>query len=314
MIKSTDGSHQSGKNSSDIFGFNASSKNIQYFPKGLELIFGNLKGIYIYEGRLKEIHQSDLKPFPKLVNLKLLKNDIEILDDGLFKFNPDLQFIDLEENKIFHMGIDVFENLDKLFRLWLAGNICISRTVGSKSESRTLVGETKTKCQNSEYLIIENGLKQLENTTVCTHSMTPSIYQQKVQDLEKKFTRSKVSRSLFLKERIEELSNSKYTQLHHINAKVCIVEKSLNDSKTEILEVVGRIENDVKKSQEISKQSQRDQEGKFSNLSKSINDLSITTSTKSDKLENGFKWLVLQISKISQKLIVLEKAQKEVTP
>lgn len=40
--------------------------------------------IDINYGPLKEIHQSDLKPFPELRCIELYHNEIEILEEGLF--------------------------------------------------------------------------------------------------------------------------------------------------------------------------------------------------------------------------------------
>lgn len=70
-IASVAGRHESGKGNDDVIGFFAYAKNIQIFPRGLEMKFKNLKAITIGYGRVNEIHQYDLQPFPKLVYLGL---------------------------------------------------------------------------------------------------------------------------------------------------------------------------------------------------------------------------------------------------
>ncbi|KAL7011054.1 hypothetical protein ACKWTF_014070 [Chironomus riparius] len=147
-ITSINGS-QNGKNYSNVIGFVASSINVKYFPRGLSTFFNNLIAIYIYEGRLKELNQQDLKLFPKLLNLKLWQNDIKILDNDLFEYNLDLQFIDFENNKIFHIGTNVFDKLVNLSYLWLSSNKCINTHVSSNvTKVKKLVMEIKNVCQN----------------------------------------------------------------------------------------------------------------------------------------------------------------------
>lgn len=117
----------------DIQGFSALNVTTRYFPKGLEKFFKNLVMIDINHGRLREIHQSDLAPFPKLKCLDLYENDIEVLEEDLFKFNGDLRMIWLSGNKIFHISSTAFASVTKVTYISFVSNPCISRFVKDNS-------------------------------------------------------------------------------------------------------------------------------------------------------------------------------------
>ena len=103
--------------------------------------------IRIAEGRIKEIHQSDLKPFPKLEYLDLDDNDIEIIEEGLFAFNPELIMIIFSENKISQIHANVFDHFTKLTYLRLNKNQCIDMTTANEGTSiQEIIQEVKAKC------------------------------------------------------------------------------------------------------------------------------------------------------------------------
>jgi hypothetical protein len=112
IITSATGQHKSGKKNSDLVGIMIYDKNTEYFPRGLEKVFTNLKSIDECYGYLKEITQADLKPYRKLVNLDLDYNSIEVLEEGLFDYNPDLQLIWIGNNKISHINSSLFNSLN----------------------------------------------------------------------------------------------------------------------------------------------------------------------------------------------------------
>lgn len=148
-ITSVVGEHTSESFSlDDVGGFEAENADIRYFPKGLDKIFGNLVMIDINYGPLKEIHQSDLQPFPKLKCLELYQNEIEVLEDGLFKFNTELEMIWLSSNRIFHIDPEVFDGLlGQLSYLSLDTNECISEYVTNSTEKVfELVTNVTKKC------------------------------------------------------------------------------------------------------------------------------------------------------------------------
>ncbi|KAL7013009.1 hypothetical protein ACKWTF_015148 [Chironomus riparius] len=148
VVNSAIGTHESYRSDYDVTGIYSSSKKIEVFPRGLEKIFKNLKLIAIYYGRLTEVHQADLKPFTKLVYLSLANNDIKIIEEGLFDFNPKLAFISFAENKILQIHSTVFNNLKELRHLILEGNACTNRRADSSVfQVKYIIGEFTAKCQ-----------------------------------------------------------------------------------------------------------------------------------------------------------------------
>lgn len=125
-ITSSSGVHWDGKEKDDVQGVDGKDKNIKYFPKGLHMIFQNLKAIDIENGRIKELHQSDLRPFGTLEYLDLGGNDIEVLENGVFNYNPLLKVISLSRNRLYQIDSNVFEGLYNLDYLVLEGNTCIN--------------------------------------------------------------------------------------------------------------------------------------------------------------------------------------------
>ncbi|CAG9811098.1 unnamed protein product [Chironomus riparius] len=156
--------HSNGLTINDVNCFYSIEKNFQFFPKDLDKIFNNLEGIVIANAHIKEVHQNDLKPFTKLVHLGLHVNEIEIIDEDLFKFNPNLKMISLRDNKIKQIHSKVFDNLPHLVKLRLLGNQCIDKDSELSSKSAgDIIKLVKLQCTISEQLNIEKQIKNLEN-------------------------------------------------------------------------------------------------------------------------------------------------------
>lgn len=153
QINATAGNHIPGRSYYDVIGFDSFEKNIEIFPHGLDNIFPSLQMISIWYGRIKEIHQSDLKSLRKLIYLSLDQNNIEVLEDGLFDYNLNLEVISLSNNKIYHIDQNVFDNLPKLSYLCLYLNVCINKDVrASRPMVLDVIKLTKNQCINSRYL------------------------------------------------------------------------------------------------------------------------------------------------------------------
>jgi len=188
-VNSTTGSHQSGHNNDNVNYLYINSVTISYFPRGLDAIFKNLKGIYFHINGFKEIHQSDLKPFPKLIEfLVILSYQLEILEEGLFDFNPDLEYVNLHTNKITHIDPKVFDSLPKLRKLYLSSNTCINKDSYDRTAVLNLIKELKTMCNNSDYSILDQKLKFLESES---KSLNFSDFKEELENLESKINSSK---------------------------------------------------------------------------------------------------------------------------
>jgi len=163
QVASISGIHVTGYNNDNVEAFSVGLGQIHYFPRGLNKFFKNLKGIQIYNTGLKEIHQSDLKDFPKLTNIWLGLSDLEIIEENLFEFNPNLEFIYFGSNKISHIDPHVFDKLLKLNNLWLRFNTCINMYAEKNSTAiQNIIRTAQLQCTNLVYSNLEQQVKYLE--------------------------------------------------------------------------------------------------------------------------------------------------------
>jgi len=202
QIDSINGTHLAGFNNDNVEAIQVLSKGqIHYFPRGLNTIFKNLKGIRIENAGLKELHQSDLKVFPKLVQFWLFGNSLEILEENLFEFNPDLEFISLWANKISHIDPNVFAKLTKLRYLYLFGNTCISMAaVNNSTAVQEVIKKAQTQCTNLDYSNLEQKVKNLEIESTILNAENLRL---KLESLENEIKNSKYPN--FFQERLQAL-------------------------------------------------------------------------------------------------------------
>lgn len=113
------------KTNDDVEAFKADAAWIEYFPRGLSKYFKNLASILINLSRLKELTQSDLKPYRKLKHLDLFENRIEYLERDLFKYNEDLEVVWFSSNRIKVIHETAFDGPRNLKKMYMGGNICI---------------------------------------------------------------------------------------------------------------------------------------------------------------------------------------------
>jgi len=162
-IKRISGIHEGSRNNDHVTGFSAIYLTLKFFPRGLDKFFKNLKMFRISYCQLKEIHQSDLKPFPNLVYLFLFCNEIEVIEAGLFDFNPNLEVVGFREPKIKHIDPNVFDNLTKLRWFWFREVPCIDKNIDdSKDQVQEAIKVVKSKCSDFEFLSRDNQIENLE--------------------------------------------------------------------------------------------------------------------------------------------------------
>ncbi|KAL7015703.1 hypothetical protein ACKWTF_016612 [Chironomus riparius] len=161
-IQSVRGSHNAGKSNNDVTGLSIRDKKMQYMPSNLADKFKNLIAMRIRQGKLKEISQSDFKTFPKLRYLNLDANDLEVLDDDLFDFNPLLEVIWFEGNKIKAIGQSTFGNLKNLRDLDMNGNTCYSKRMSSRYDMSSNMAIMKQKCYNPDVELTKLKIKYRE--------------------------------------------------------------------------------------------------------------------------------------------------------
>lgn len=126
---------------------------IYYFPRGLEEFFPKLLKIHMDGVELKEIHQSDLKPFTELEILSLSGNNLENLEEDLLKFNPKLKAFGAGDNKISYIDPNVFDHLSHLRYLLLDKNVCkLSNADNSRTKVQEIIKVAKKKCSKNVLL------------------------------------------------------------------------------------------------------------------------------------------------------------------
>lgn len=256
LITSVNGSHQSGKSNDNEICFYSLRIPFKNFPQGLEKIYKNLIGICFYNGPLKEIRQSDLKSYKKLIFLQIAETKIEVLEDGLFDFNPNLEYVAFNKNKIFHIDLRVFDHLSKLGTLYLDNNKCIDRKVKKdRSVVLDIIKDTKILCSDQEFRDFHEKVGELEKKSINLNSLTFPIFELKLESLQNELKTSNSSNSSSLNERLQNLLNfknefntqvcSKYNQLKEFrtstNENFIALNTLVTDSQTSITENIGKI-------------------------------------------------------------------------
>jgi len=202
QVDSISGTHQAGFNDDNVNAFRIHDiGQLHYFPRGLNKFFKNLKGIAINYSGLKEIHQCDLKDFPKMELLYLFGNNLEILEENLFEFNPNLEIISLRYNKISHIDPNVFNKLTKLHSLNFESNKCVTSSATNPSEVKTIIRIANYRCTNSDYSNLEQKVKILEIESKNTNSEN---LKEKVEKLENEIKNSEFPN--FFQEKLQGLT------------------------------------------------------------------------------------------------------------
>ncbi|XP_070508532.1 uncharacterized protein [Chironomus tepperi] len=209
-IESISGSHMRHKTDDNDIHFHINDKLIKYFPRGMGKFYKNLKGIVIWHTKLKEIHQMDLMAYPKLNNLFLSSNDIEIIEDGLFDYNLDIEVIIFENTKIFHIGLTVFGNLRKLVTLFLNGNKCTnSYSVNNRALSLKVIRDIRRTCTSSDFVNLMRKLENLEEISENSVIANSQIFSQNVMNYLTEFKDSKFANFAPLKQRFQNFIQRK---------------------------------------------------------------------------------------------------------
>lgn len=180
---------------SQVQGVKFEVHQMKFFPQSITKTFPNLIAIYINDGILSEIHQSDLQPFPQLRYLDLFENHLEVIEADLFKFNQNLELIWLSNNRIRLVDPNVFNHLTKLSFLYMMENECIQQSETNRTQVLKLIENVKQKCSVSsvrtttvkpfipktnnglqnEFLEASKKLKECEENIFVTHTMMEAM-------------------------------------------------------------------------------------------------------------------------------------------
>jgi len=296
VINAVSGTHLSGKTNDDVLAFHAYNKVIEYFPKGLERFFKNLKAIRMLNGKFKQISQSDIKPFPSLVYLDANSNNIEILEDGLFDNHPNMQLVWFGGNKIFHVGKNIFNNMNKITYLSFQSNPCIDMyTQGNSTAAKIIIESLKTKCFDVNFANFSQNLSNLENESKTLTFYTFPIWSENLENLENYFKSSKFSYLSSIKERLQALLNLK-------ESKTCFASNAGNFEGL-LTNALSKTENNLKNSLTSTCSANGD---KFQSLNEKISKVDQNILKIDGKVTN-FDQKCSNFPQITEKIVSLEK-------
>ncbi|KAL7011459.1 hypothetical protein ACKWTF_014266 [Chironomus riparius] len=310
QISEINGTHTISKNNDYVFGFKANFKTIQVFPIGLEKFFKNLKLIIIFSCQLKEIHQSDLKVFPDLITFSLASNKIEVIEEGLFDFNPNLEFVAFYETEIIHIDPNVFDHLTKLSHIRSFASCFYQDIFGSEGKVQSNIKVVKSNCTNSEFLNISKKVKNLE---IESKTITLEALSIKLDKLEKGFNFSK-----FLKFRPISLvyQNLKQTVRCHlsnvqlisnVSKVVKLIQNTLAESQTKTYSILSRIDSHLAKHDTKFDQIQNSHSQLQDNMFSTYRNM-ITKISQPTNLQNEIK---SSISRVEFKVNELSSSHKD---
>lgn len=147
-------------------------KTINYLPSGFGKFFNKLFGLSVENCGLKELTQENLKEFPKLKHIWIFKNSIEILPKRLFKYNPDLIYINFNSNKIKEIDRKLFDNLKYLKTIEMRSNICINMKTSKDTAVSAFIAKVKDSCSTKNERNETESEEDAETTEAATTAAT----------------------------------------------------------------------------------------------------------------------------------------------
>jgi len=137
-----------GKYFSDIKGLSIVNKQTEYLPINLGQQFTELLALRVKDGKLNKIDHDDLKSIPKVRYVDFDSNGLEIIEKDLFKFNPQLEYISFDANRIKSVGVNVFDNLQRLNILDMSSTSCIQIKANNRIKIQNALPKIKERCSS----------------------------------------------------------------------------------------------------------------------------------------------------------------------
>jgi Leucine-rich repeat (LRR) protein len=121
--------------------------NVKNLPKGIATFFSKVEWLQMWKSGLISITKEDLKPFSNLKLIRFISTQIESLEEDLFQFNPKLTRIELNLNKIKHVGANLLNSLTYLESADFSSNVCINKKADNRYQIQDLIRELETNCE-----------------------------------------------------------------------------------------------------------------------------------------------------------------------
>lgn len=147
-LSKVEGEHGEEKSDESVLAFAAHKNKLFYMPRGLGGFFASLKYLSIKSCGLRELSCGDLEQFgDRLTYLWLCNNDIEWLEKGVFKNNPNLAILNLIGNKLKFVETGAVTELAFPHGLYLQNNPCFSGSISYDEEGiAEFMVEVEEKC------------------------------------------------------------------------------------------------------------------------------------------------------------------------
>lgn len=117
-----------------------------YIPYGVHEFFANIEVLTVNFCGLKTVTKEDLKPLQHLRGLYLQNNELSSLSHDLFSHNPNIEEINLCDNKLQNVAVGVFKPLKNLRKVEILRNLCIDESAIKSTEVEILIRNVKEKC------------------------------------------------------------------------------------------------------------------------------------------------------------------------
>lgn len=135
-----------GRTLDDVEWLHLNNRYLPIIPLNLADFFKNLNILWIENSLLTSISSRDLRPFPRLVYLNLLGNQLTYIDGNLFMYTPLLQVVDFDSNWINQIEHGLVTNLNDLTQLSFLNNVCINQEARGRSAVISLAAQLSVFC------------------------------------------------------------------------------------------------------------------------------------------------------------------------
>lgn len=147
-------------------------------------------------------------------------NQIEILEEGLFDFNQELELVYLNDNKISNIHPNVFDHLTKLATLWLSANKCtVLNSSYNISQTQQNIKQIKNTCPKPAHNQILELRRKMDNLKghVCNKDEFSSFKTDLKKEFDAKFNEFKDSQIIFLENVRNVTENRNVCSSNHDN-------------------------------------------------------------------------------------------------
>ena len=145
-ITSVNGDH--GKTYDDVTLFRSHLIKFNNFPQNIKKFFPNVEALNINSANIATLTKTDMASFgSQLRCFYFYINKIEVLEEGLFDENPNLEVIYLASNQIKFVASEVFDKLPKLKKLFFRINPCHSGVATDRASVLALIKQIEENCQ-----------------------------------------------------------------------------------------------------------------------------------------------------------------------